>query len=103
MSCNNHYISLIESLCAGVPMLHMSMFFDQIHNAYIARRMGIGRYVNKFTLQKYELQTIVRDMITGLHQAHTHTPNLSVLQIMYNTEIDYTTFEECLTIARLKC
>ncbi len=42
--------SVKEALCAGVPILSMSLFAEQSRNAFLAQQMGVGQCVNKANL-----------------------------------------------------
>uniref|UniRef100_A0A0R3RPI1 glucuronosyltransferase n=1 Tax=Elaeophora elaphi TaxID=1147741 RepID=A0A0R3RPI1_9BILA len=57
--------SLIESVWAGVPIICIPLFGDQLRNAKIVEKWGIGISLNKMTLKSQVLLATLHDVLSN--------------------------------------
>ncbi|KAI6197864.1 UDP-glucuronosyltransferase [Aphelenchoides besseyi] len=53
---NVPFIKLKESICSKTPMIIMPLFAEQAHNAHMFLALKLGRTLNKFTTDEYDVQ-----------------------------------------------
>ncbi|KAI6222678.1 UDP-glucuronosyltransferase [Aphelenchoides besseyi] len=55
--------SLKESICSKTPMIIMPLFAEQAHNAHMFLALKLGRTLNKFTTDEYDVQHEVNEIL----------------------------------------
>ncbi|KAI6174447.1 UDP-glucuronosyltransferase [Aphelenchoides besseyi] len=55
--------SLKESICSRTPIIIMPLFAEQAHNAHMFLALKLGRTLNKFTVDEYDVQYEVNKIL----------------------------------------